>query len=223
MKTVFLSASVPDPRRDPRFFETADLLAIGDAVHALCTVVLPRDRLVFGGHPAIIPIVQRVAAILDRHMSVSLYLSAFFKNQFPAEYQHFNNLVLTEPGRDRAHSIDLMREQMLASARFDAGVFIGGMEGVIDEWRLFRNRRQQAPRLADPHDRSGGAHPLRERGGSQTATTGSTKSCAPTEFMPCSSAVCSGSPSRSRPGRKSVTTIGDLPEQHLPPPRRRRR
>ncbi|MFO1120478.1 MAG: hypothetical protein U1E38_10455, partial [Rhodospirillales bacterium] len=89
MKTVFLSASIPDPRRDRQYFETADNLAIGDAVHALCTVVLPQDRLIFGGHPAIIPIVQRVAAMLDRHMSVSLYLSALFKDQFPEEYRHF--------------------------------------------------------------------------------------------------------------------------------------
>lgn len=144
MKTVFLSASIPDPRRDARFFETADFLAIGDAVHALCTVVLPQDRLVFGGHPAIIPIVQRVAAMLDRHMSVNLYLSAFFKDKFPTEWQHFKNVVLTEPGRDQSHSIELMREQMLASARFDAGVFIGGMEGVIDEWKLLRQRQRHA-------------------------------------------------------------------------------
>lgn len=144
MKTVFLSASIPDPKRNREYFETADFLAIGDAVHALCTVVLPQDRLVFGGHPAIIPIVQRVAAMLDRHMSVSLYLSAFFKDKFPAEWQHFKNVVLTEPGRDLPHSVELMREQMLASARFDAGVFIGGMEGVIEEWKLLRRRQSHA-------------------------------------------------------------------------------
>lgn len=143
MKTVFLSASIPDPKRDRQYFETADFLAIGDAVHALCSVVLPQDRLVFGGHPAIIPIVQRVAAMLDRHMSVSLYLSAFFKDQFPAEYLHFKNLVLTEPGDDRAHSIELMRKKML-SIRFDAGVFIGGMEGVIDEWKMLREQQDAA-------------------------------------------------------------------------------
>ena len=66
MRTIFLSASIPDPKRHPRFFETADMVAIADAVHALCTVVLPTDRLVFGSHLAITPIVQRVAALLDR-------------------------------------------------------------------------------------------------------------------------------------------------------------
>lgn len=40
MKTIFLSASIPDPKRNPRFFETADVVAIGDVVHALCSVAL---------------------------------------------------------------------------------------------------------------------------------------------------------------------------------------
>ena len=148
MKTVFLSASIPDPRRDARFFETADFLAIGDAVHALCTVVLPQDRLVFGGHPAIIPIVQRVAAMLDRHMSVNLYLSAFFKDKFPTEWQHFKNVVLTEPGRDQSHSIELMREQMLASARFDAGVARPELIARGAEPHDLRHARRPLPGLA---------------------------------------------------------------------------
>ena len=144
MKTFFLSASIPDPKRDPRFFETADVVAIGDAVHALCSVVLAENRLVFGGHPAIIPIVQRVAALLGRPMSVGLYLSRFFEDKFPPEWRRFENVVLTEPGRDREHSIELMRARMLAAAPFAAGVFIGGMDGILEEWRLFRARHRQA-------------------------------------------------------------------------------
>ena len=144
MKTVFLSASIPDPKRDPRFFETADVVAIGDAVHALCSVVLAGDRLVFGGHPAIIPIVQRVAERLGRPMSVGLYLSRFFEDKFPPEWRRFENVVLTRAGRNRDDSIELLRAQMLAAAPFAAGVFIGGMDGILDEWRLFRARHRQA-------------------------------------------------------------------------------
>ncbi len=144
MKTVFLSASIPDPKRDPRFFETADVVAIGDAVHALCSVVLAEDRLVFGGHPAIIPIVQRVAERLGRPMSVGLYLSRFFEDKFPPEWRRFENVVLTRAGRDRDDSIELLRAQMLAAVPFAAGVFIGGMDGILDEWRLFRARHRQA-------------------------------------------------------------------------------
>lgn len=145
MKTIFLSASIPDPKRNPRFFETADVVAIGDAVHALCSVVLAaKDRLVFGGHPAIIPIVQRVAALLGRPKSVDLYLSRFFEDKFPPAWRQFENVVLTERGRDLDHSIALMRGRMLAAAPFSAGVFIGGMEGIIDEWKLFRVHHRRA-------------------------------------------------------------------------------
>lgn len=55
---VFLSASIPDPARDKRYFGTGDTIAIRDAVIALVSVVLPRTKLVFGGHPAITPLVK---------------------------------------------------------------------------------------------------------------------------------------------------------------------
>lgn len=139
MKTVFLSASIPDPKRDPRFFETADVVAIADAVHALCTVVLPENRLVFGGHPAITPIVQRVASVLQRARSVEIFQSEFFVGRFPAETRSFDNIVITPPGRDRDESLAIMRAAMLQRSP-GAGVFIGGMEGVIQEWNLLRAR-----------------------------------------------------------------------------------
>jgi hypothetical protein len=58
---VFLSASVPDPKRDPKYYRTADVTAIRDAVRALVTIVLPKARLVWGGHPAITPPVRVIA------------------------------------------------------------------------------------------------------------------------------------------------------------------
>ncbi|MBK8211939.1 MAG: hypothetical protein IPK78_20350 [Rhodospirillales bacterium] len=144
MKTVFLSASIPDPKRDPRFFKTADVVAIAEAVHALCTVVLPEDRLVFGGHPAITPIVQRIAVLLDRQRSVAIFQSAFFVGEFPEEAKKFPNIVVTERGRDRGDSLRIMREAMLKARPF-AGVFVGGMEGVIDEWRLLQELHSGTP------------------------------------------------------------------------------
>ena len=46
---VFLSAGVPDPHRDEKYFKTGDTGAIRDAVIALLEVVLPGTKLVFGG------------------------------------------------------------------------------------------------------------------------------------------------------------------------------
>jgi len=36
LKNIFLSASIPLPERDPKYYETADVIAIRDAVIALC-------------------------------------------------------------------------------------------------------------------------------------------------------------------------------------------
>lgn len=45
IKNIFLSASIPLQERDPGYIETADIIAIRDAVIALTTVVLPRHKL----------------------------------------------------------------------------------------------------------------------------------------------------------------------------------
>ena len=56
---VFLSASVPLPNRDASFFQTADVVAIREAIKALVLVLLEKNGdLVFGGHPAITPLVR---------------------------------------------------------------------------------------------------------------------------------------------------------------------
>ncbi len=63
-EAVFLSASVPDPKRAPNFAKTADAVAITAAVGALVYVTLGRRRLVWGGHPAITPMIWVVAESL---------------------------------------------------------------------------------------------------------------------------------------------------------------
>jgi len=58
---VFLSASVPDPSRHAAYFQTARPARIREAVTQLARVVLPHGLLVFGGHPAISPLVLKEA------------------------------------------------------------------------------------------------------------------------------------------------------------------
>ncbi|EJW10694.1 hypothetical protein A33M_4199 [Rhodovulum sp. PH10] len=148
MLTVFLSASVPLPDRDPRYFETADVLAIRDAVKALVGVVVPRGKLVFGGHPAITPLIRRLVEDMRRPVDahVRLYQSAFFADRFPAEVAEFEGVTMVPAvDGDRQRSLDAMRTRMLTDQTPDAGVFIGGMEGVEEEYRLFRERWPQAP------------------------------------------------------------------------------
>ena len=58
-RRIFLSASVPLPLRNAAYFNTADVIAIRDAVRALMLVIIEQKaELVFGGHPAISPMIR---------------------------------------------------------------------------------------------------------------------------------------------------------------------
>ncbi|MET3414049.1 hypothetical protein [Methylobacterium sp. 1030] len=147
MTVVFLSASVPDPARDPAYFDSSDVIAIRDAVRALATVVLPKGRLVWGGHPAITPLIRVVAEGIGatRAESVTLYQSRFFRKDIPADNTAFERVVWTRSARgNRERSLAILRREMLASERFDAGIFVGGMEGVEAEFDLFKQMQPAA-------------------------------------------------------------------------------
>ncbi|UPL50213.1 SLOG domain-containing protein [Hymenobacter sublimis] len=140
MKKIFLSASVPDPQRDQRYHGTADVIAIREAVRALATLILPSAMLVWGGHPAITPLIRIIAEGLGLHTQspVILYQSAFFEGSFPESNSAFETIIVTKRAQDKKESLALMRQQMLTDHIFDAGVFIGGMEGVEEEFELFK-------------------------------------------------------------------------------------
>jgi hypothetical protein len=138
MTQVFLSASVPIQGRGD-FFESADPFLIQFAVRELMTVCLGRRRIVWGGHPAITPMVWAVCEGLDVKYAaaVRLYQSRFFEEWFPEENRQFRNVRFTRAiAGNREASLELMRKTMLAEP-FEAAVFIGGMEGIFDEHRIF--------------------------------------------------------------------------------------
>lgn len=140
LKNIFLSASTPLPERDPKYYKTADIIAIRDSVIALATTVIPKHRLVWGGHPSITPLVnyvmQKKGLVIQEHMTI--YQSKFFEKFFPEDNNQFENVYQTENLGERESSLLLMRKTMLNSFEFSAGIFIGGMEGVEDEYNLFR-------------------------------------------------------------------------------------
>lgn len=84
MSTIFLSASVPVVGRG-NYFESADPFLIQMAVRELLTLALGRRRIVWGGHPAITPMVWAVCEDLGVPYSnaVVLYQSRFFEEIFP--------------------------------------------------------------------------------------------------------------------------------------------
>lgn len=149
MGRIFLSASVPRPGRGS-FHETADPFLIQFAVRELLTVALGRRQIVWGGHPAITPMVWAVCEDLGvkYERAVALYQSRYFLDQFPSENNNFSNLNIVDsvPG-DSDQSLERMRREML-SGSFYAGVFIGGMEGVLDEYELFTSLHPDAIALS---------------------------------------------------------------------------
>lgn len=152
MIDIFLSASVPLPNRDRKFFETADVFLIREAIRALVEVVLPRGHITFGGHPAITPLMSLYAetARLGGNC-ITVYQSTFFLGKFPRENDDFTDIRYIEGIKDnRDLSIEKMRIEMITSRKFDAAVLIGGMDGIRDEARLFQKYHPNAQVLPVP-------------------------------------------------------------------------
>ncbi|VFM95289.1 MAG: hypothetical protein BECKG1743D_GA0114223_100557 [Candidatus Kentron sp. G] len=164
MDAIFLSAGVPVPGRGD-YYKSADPFLIRYAVRELVVAVIRDWKIVWGGHPAITPMILAICQDLaiDYSNAVVLYQSRFFEDRFPQENKHFGNIVLVDavPG-DREASLLRMRERMLSRQDLRAGVFIGGMEGIEAEYALFTRFHPQAKALpvAAP---GGGALHLAER------------------------------------------------------------
>jgi hypothetical protein len=157
MSAIFLSSSVPVAGRG-NYYETADPFLIQSAVREFVTLVLGRRLIVWGGHPAITPMVWAVCEDLgvDFARSVVLYQSKYFADIFPEENQRFGNVEYVDaiPG-DREASLLKMRRAMLSREDLVAAVFIGGMEGVLEEHTLFKEFHPKAKIL--PVSAPGGA------------------------------------------------------------------
>ena len=135
-RPVFLSASVPD--RGP-YSDSVDPIAIREAILALVSVTV-RDRdLVFGGHPAISPLIEHAARSLGAVRNVHIYQSRFFEREIPAVAKEFENFHWTPREADREKSLTALRQEMIRSRAFCACVVIGGMDGIFEEVNLFKD------------------------------------------------------------------------------------
>lgn len=147
MNNIFLSASIPDPTRNVKYFDSADFIAIRDAVRALATVVIPKSRLVWGGHPAITPLIRFVVSNIMKvniQEHVTLYQTEFFRKQFPSDNVFFEKVIITKEMEDKDSSLLEMRSRMFNENQFKAAVFIGGMDGIEQEYKLFKEAHPTA-------------------------------------------------------------------------------
>jgi SLOG cluster3 family len=147
VNAIFLSASVPLGSRANRF-PPADRFLIQTAVRAFVLVALGRRLIVWGGHPGITPMVWTAGSDVnvDFEKAVRLYQSEYFEDNFPKINQKFKNvrIVKSVPG-DLGASLRAMRSQMLADSQFDGAVFIGGMDGIEEEFQMFREKLPGLP------------------------------------------------------------------------------
>lgn len=147
-RRIFLSASVPVPTRDRIYFDTADVVAIRDCVRALTMVVIENSaQMIFGGHPAISPMIRLQVAQTGTPVGerIVMYQSRFYERSFPRDNAAFERVELIDAiDSDRNASLLAMRNAMLAGA-FQAGIFIGGMEGVELEYHMFRELHPETP------------------------------------------------------------------------------
>lgn len=159
-RSLFLSASIPDSSRWGGEF---DALEITDAVVSLARVFLTAGwRLVTAAHPTIAPLLLYVAAEFSGGGSrrIAVYQSELFEDVLPTATRRFEadgvgTVVWTAAAAgDRPHpdewnaSLAIMRRQMLAETEPSAAVFVGGMHGISDEYRLFAKLRPDRPRYA---------------------------------------------------------------------------
>ena len=76
---------------------------------------------------------------------VHLYQSRHFKDEFPDDNARFGNITFTDDiGNDREQSLLAMRRRMFSDHHFSAAVFIGGMDGIIAEFELFKQLQPNA-------------------------------------------------------------------------------
>lgn len=137
---IFLSASVPViGRAEGKYLKTADVIAIRDAVIALVSVALPKYHLIWGGHPSITPLITNVLrhSNKDVNNSVTEYQSMNYVKVFPDENKYVVHKVYTENLGDKEKSLALMRRQMIDDNEYAAAFFIGGMDGVENEYERF--------------------------------------------------------------------------------------
>lgn len=160
--SVLVSASIPD---DQRWDGEYDAYAITDAVVAATRAVLTGGlQVLTAAHPTIAPLILQVADSFpsrpDEETRVVLYQSRLFEEEIPeatlemmsrpyvrVEWTDAVGGETTAPDR-RGRSLELMRSQMLTNESVLAAIFVGGMQGIADEFEMVGALEPRARRYA---------------------------------------------------------------------------
>ena len=149
---VFLSASFPSGERGEKF-QPFDAAAVADAVSAIVRAVLVSEgKLLFGGHPTITPLVLMIGAELRVRRAVDVFQSEWFRDEVtPATWSiqgsDVGSIHWTPRLSSRDDSLREMRKCMFEFVRPAGAVFVGGMEGILDEHKYFGDVLPDVPRI----------------------------------------------------------------------------
>ena len=149
---VFLSAGFPSGERGQRF-RPFDAAAIAEAVTAIVRAVLANGgKLLFGGHPTITPLVLMIGTELRVRQAVDVFQSEWFKDQITTETlclygSEIGRIHWTRRCTSRDQSLQEMRQRMFDFVELDGAVFVGGMEGIIDEYEYVGSVLPGVPRI----------------------------------------------------------------------------
>jgi hypothetical protein len=187
---VFLSASFPSGDRAERFPGHGPA-EVADATTAIVRGVLTAGgQLVFGGHPTITPLVLLVAGEMrgrpnspsppagdpgaGSEPSIQVFQSDVYRDSVTDETRRleelgYGRIVWTEAAegespRESVRSLRHMREQMLESCQPIAGFFVGGMEGIHEEYQLALDMLGRDFRAFPVHGAGGAAQELAPAG-----------------------------------------------------------
>ena len=149
---VFLSASFPSGNRGERF-TPFDAAAIAEAVTAIVRAVLSSGgMLLFGGHPTITPLVLMIGTELRVRQAVDIFQSEWFRDQITTEAldlygSDIGRIHWTRKCGSRDESLLEMRRRMFEFVALKGAVFVGGMEGIVEEYEYVGSALPDVPRI----------------------------------------------------------------------------
>jgi hypothetical protein len=146
--SILLSVSVP--YEDDRFHQPYDQMLIQHAMRAFLLTVVGKKPVVFGGHSSICYLIQVVCeevGVTD-DASVTIYqLESTETAKLKAELDLVNLVCVPSTGNPDIDSAAL-RDMMINDHAFEAVVFIGGAQDVLDVHACFTAQHPQAKVLA---------------------------------------------------------------------------
>lgn len=149
-RSVLICASFPSGKREEAV-SPYDVSGIADAVTAITRAVFTANgRVVFGGHPTITPLILLIASDRSERQLVDVFQSKWFADEITPETRRleelgYGKIYWTKREESLAISLSTLRKIMLRKSNPIGAVFVGGMDGLFEEFQLFHKEYPDRP------------------------------------------------------------------------------